>query len=77
MSWSVVHDGSALRVEISAPVGDGWESLLDEVQASLSPHPKAAYVPSRIQGAANRDVEMLKVLWQSLADLGIPILAPR
>ena len=77
MPWEINRDASALHVRIEPPMTGEWEALMDEVQSSLKPLPKAKYLPARLSGASQADADMLKILWQSLTDLGIPILSPR
>ena len=77
MPWEIEHDASALHVRIEVPMNGEWEALMDEVQSSLKPLPKAIYLPARLSDASRTDADMLKILWQSLTDLGIPILSPR
>jgi len=76
MPWSVERVGSALHVEISPPMVSEWEPLMDEIQANLNPTPLAIHLPSRIPEATKTDQDMLKVMWQSLGALGIPLLPP-
>ncbi len=76
MPWSVERVGSALHIEISPPMLAEWEQLMDEIQANLTPAPLAIHLPSRIADATKTDQDMLKVMWQSLGSLGIPLLPP-
>ncbi len=76
MPWKIQREASAVRVQIEAPMGGEWERLMDEIQATLQPVPLAVYLPSKVQGGTKTDADMLKILWQSLVDLGIPILNP-
>jgi hypothetical protein len=77
MSWGTERDGSALRVQIQPPMAGEWEALMDDVEKQLDPLPKAIYLPARLPGGTQSDADMLKILWQSLTDLGVPILTPR
>jgi hypothetical protein len=77
MPWGIEREGSALRVNILAPMAGEWEPLMDELQASLDPRPKAVYMPSQVTGGTQVDADMLKIVWRSVSDLGIPILNPR
>jgi hypothetical protein len=53
-----------------------WEPLMDEIQQTLDPKPLAIHLPSRMGEASKVDRDMLKLLWQSLASFGIPLLPP-
>ena len=75
MPWSVERTGSTLRIEISTPV-DGWEELMDEIQANLKPVPKAIVLPSEVLGATATDKDLLKMQWAALRSEGIPLLPP-
>ena len=77
MPWEIQREASAVRVQIEAPMGGEWERLMDEIQASLKPVPKAVYLPSRLPSGTKTDADMLKILWRSLTDLGLPILNPQ
>jgi hypothetical protein len=77
MPWEIERDASALHVRIEAPMTGEWEAVMDEIQSSLKPLPKAIYLPARLSDASRTDADMLKILWQGLTDLGIPILSPR
>ena len=50
---------------------------MDELQLNLEPMPKAVYLPARLPGGSRTDADMLKIIWQSLSDLGVPIFTPR
>jgi hypothetical protein len=77
MPWSVEREGSALRVELSAPMVGEWEPLMDEIQAQIgAPRPLAIHLPSRIAGATKTDQDMLKMLWDALGSVGVPLLPP-
>jgi hypothetical protein len=76
MPWSVERVGSALHVQISVPMAGEWEALMDEIQASLDPRPLAIHIPSKMAAATNTDRDMLKMLWDALGSLGIPLLPP-
>jgi hypothetical protein len=76
MPWSIERTGSALHVTISVPMDGEREPLMDEVQANLAPKPLAIHLPSKIEGATKTDGDMLKVLWDALGSLGIPLLPP-
>jgi hypothetical protein len=76
MPWTVERHGSALHIEISVPMNGEWEPLMDEVQVSLAPKPLAIHLPSKIEGATKNDRDMLKVLWDALRALEIPLLPP-
>ncbi len=77
MPWGIDREGQALRVHILAPMEGEWERLMDELQDNLTPLRKAVYMPSQVTGGTATDADMLKIVWQSLVDLGIPILTPR
>jgi hypothetical protein len=77
MPWEIQREGSALRIKIDAPMGAQWEALMYEVHSNLKPIPKAVYLPARLPDGTRTDADMLKILWQSLNDLGVPILSPR
>ena len=77
MPWEIEREASVVRVQIEAPMGGEWERLMDEIQANLKPVPKAVYLPARLPDGTRTDADMLKILWQSLTDLGVPILSPR
>jgi hypothetical protein len=64
-------------VNILAPMEGEWEALMDELEANLDPPPKAIYMPTQVTGGTKTDQDMLKIVWQSLNDVGIPILTPR
>jgi hypothetical protein len=64
-------------IQIEAPMGGEWERLMDEIQPNLKPVPLAVYLPSKVQDGTKTDADMLKILWRSLTDLGIPILNPK
>jgi hypothetical protein len=54
-----------------------WERLMDEIQANIgAPPPVAIHLPSRIDGATKTDSDILKMLWDALGSLGIPLLPP-
>ena len=76
MPWGIQREASAVRVQIEAPMGGEWERLMDEIQANLKPMPLAVYLPSKLPNGTKTDADMLKILWRSLTDLGIPILNP-
>lgn len=76
MPWSVERIGSTLNVQISIPMNGEWERLMDEIQSSLDPRPLAIHVPSKVEGAAPVDADMLKMLWSALRSLDIPLLPP-
>jgi len=76
MTWSVERVGSALHISIAMPMNGTWEALLDEIQANLRPKPLAIHIPSKVPGATKEDEEMLRVVWDSLAAAGIPLLPP-
>jgi hypothetical protein len=77
MPWEIQREASALHVRIELPMTGQWEAVMDEVQSSLKQTPKAVYLPARLSGASRTDADMLKILWQRVTDLGIPILSPR
>jgi hypothetical protein len=76
MTWSVARVGSALHVSISMPMTGEWDALLEEIQTNLMPKPLGIHIPSKVQGATTNDEEMLRVVWDSLAAAGIPLLPP-
>lgn len=76
MSWQVERDGSALHVRLAPPLSGEWEVVMDAVQANLDPLPLAIYLPSRIAGGSDTDADMLKMLWNALGSIGIPLLPP-
>jgi hypothetical protein len=76
MTWSVARVGSALHVSIAVPMTGEWEALLEDIQANLDPKPLAIHIPSKVEGATTNDEEMLRVVWDSLAAAGIPLLPP-
>jgi hypothetical protein len=77
MTWSVARVGSALHVSIAVPMTGEWDALLEAIQANLTqPKPLAIHIPSRVEGATAKDEEMLRVVWDSLAAAGIPLLPP-
>jgi len=76
MPWSVERIGSALHVRISPPMAGGWEALMDEIQSDLDPRPLAIHIPSKMPDATKTDSDMLKMLWDALGSLGIPLLPP-
>ncbi len=76
MPWVIQREGLTLRVQIDPPMVDDWDDLMDEIRVRLVPKPLAVYLPSRIEGASQTDADMLKVLWRTLADIGIPVLPP-
>ncbi|HJX08777.1 MAG TPA: hypothetical protein VJ736_11985 [Actinomycetota bacterium] len=76
MTWSVERVGSALHVSIAMPMQGTWDGLLEEIQANLKPKPLAIHIPSKVPGASKEDEEMLRVVWDSLAAVGIPLLPP-
>jgi hypothetical protein len=75
--WGIQHDGSTLRVQIQAPMDGNGKRLMDELQVSRKPMPKAVYLPARLPEGSRTDADMLKIIWQSLSDLGVPIFTPR
>ena len=76
MTWSVARVGSALHVSIAVPMTGEWDALLEEIQANLTPRPLAIHIPSKVEGATTNDEEMLRVVWDSLAAAGVPLLPP-
>jgi hypothetical protein len=76
MTWSVERIGSALHVSIAMPMRGEWDGLLQDIQANLKPKPLAIHIPSKVAGATAEDEEMLRVVWDSLAAAGIPLLPP-
>ena len=76
MPWSVERVGSALHVDITMPMGGGWETLMDEIEANLRPGLLAIHIPSKMAGATKTDTDMLKMLWDALGSHGIPLLPP-
>jgi hypothetical protein len=74
MPWSVKRDQSVLRIEVRDPMDGEWQALLDAVDARFDPTPIAVYLPARIPSASETDAEMLKVLWQTIASRGVPIM---
>ena len=73
MPWAIERNGFSLEIRISVPMEGEWVRLMDELQANLSPVPKYARIPSRLEGGTPNDVEMLRRTWRSLQDLGIVI----
>jgi hypothetical protein len=73
MPWAIERNGVSLEIRISVPMEGEWVRLMDELQANLSPVPKFAHIPSRLEGGTPTDVEMLRRTWRSLQDLGIVI----
>jgi hypothetical protein len=76
MPWSVQRIGSALHVQVSDPMTGEWEPLMDEIHANLDPRPLAIHIPSKMSDATKTDGDMLKMLWDALGSLGIPLLPP-
>jgi hypothetical protein len=76
MPWSVERIGSALHVHMSPPMTGEWEALMDEIQSDLDPRPLAIHIPSKMPNATKTDSDMLKMLWDALGSLGIPLLPP-
>jgi hypothetical protein len=76
MPWSVERVGSALHVRLKMPMTGEWEAVMDAVQAELERRPLAIYIPSKMPGATRTDSDMLKVLWDALGSLGVPLLPP-
>jgi hypothetical protein len=76
MTWSLARVGSALHVSIAVPMTGEWEALLEEIQTNLTPRPLAIHIPSKVEGATTNDEEMLRVVWDSLAAAGVPLLPP-
>jgi len=76
MTWSVERVGSALHVSIVVPMDGEWDALSADIAANLKPKPLAIHIPSKIQGATADDEERLRVVWDSLASAGIPLLPP-
>jgi hypothetical protein len=74
MPWSVARVDSALHVEISTPMIDGWEPLMDEIQAQMDPKPSAIHLPSRLETASRADTDLLALLWVTLGSVGVPLL---
>jgi hypothetical protein len=74
MPWSVERRESALHVTVSPPMVGEWEALMDAIEASLTPRPLAIHLPSKIPGATRTDAGLLKMLWQALGSLDIPLL---
>jgi hypothetical protein len=77
MPWTLERERQTLHIHIAAPMRGEWESLMDAVHASLDPRPLAIYLPARIPSSSKVDADMLRVLWQALGDLGIPLLPPK
>jgi hypothetical protein len=77
MPWGIEQEDAAIRVHIVAPMDGQWASLAEAIDEWVRDRPKAVYLPADIRGGTARDAEQLKVVWSTLADLGIPILAPR
>jgi hypothetical protein len=77
MPWGIDREGSALRVHILAPMEGEWQALMDNLGAHMTPTPLAVYMPSHVTGGTSADADQLTMIWQSLTDLGIPILPPR
>lgn len=73
MPWAIERNGVSLEIRISVPMEGEWVRLMDELQANLSPVPKFAHIPSRLDGGTPTDIEMLRRTWRSLQDLGIVI----
>lgn len=76
MAWSVTRVGSALHVAITVPMTGEWDALLEEIRANLTPRLLAIHIPSKVEGATTNDEEMLRVVWDSLAAAGVPLLPP-
>ena len=53
-----------------------WEALMDEIQSDLEPRPLAIHIPSKMPDSTKIDGDMLKMLWDALGSLGIPLLPP-
>ena len=53
---------------------DEWEALIVALKAELDQAPLAVYVPARVPSASERDAEMLKLVWQTIGERGVPIL---
>jgi hypothetical protein len=73
VTWSITRDGSTMHLDIQMPVAD-WGELLDSVQAALEPRPNAVVLPSSIEGATATDAQMLRVLWDALASVAVPLV---
>lgn len=77
MPWSVERRESALHIQITGPMVEQWEGLMDAVQENLGrPKPLAIHLPSRIEGGTEADAVRLSVLWETLGSFGIPLLPP-
>ena len=75
MPWSVERTRSAVNVHITMPMAGEWEPLMDEIHDSIGkPKPLAIHLPSKVPGATKTDADMLKLLWDALGSLGIPLL---
>jgi hypothetical protein len=72
MPWSVHRSDPTVRVDISLPVED-WDALLDEIQASLQPMPKAIFLPATLANATPLDLDLLNKLWSTLRSQGMPL----
>jgi hypothetical protein len=77
MPWRIERDGSAVRVDISAPMEGEWKPLMEALYDQPHDKPKAVYMASQVTGGTATDARELKIVWASLAYLSIPILAPR
>ena len=51
-----------------------WEPLIQALKTELNRSPVAVYLPARIPSASDTDAEMLKIVWKTVADRGIPIM---
>jgi hypothetical protein len=76
MPCMIEHDGSSIHVRLTPPLGDEWEAIFDEIQAELAPpRPDVIYLPSTLDGGTSSDAEMLRLLGEALAAVGVELLA--
>ena len=75
--WGIEQEGVGAPHQHPRAHGRGMGAAHGRAPTDLDPRPKAIYVPSQVTGGTQTDADMLKIVWQSVVDLGIPILNPR
>jgi len=72
MPWEVEQTPDTVLVRVTTPMND-WDGLMRHLPSKLTPLPKVVLLPASIPGGTELDARMLKKLWTSLMDAGVPI----
>ena len=74
MPWSLAREGGTLHIHLETPMTSAeWNGLLKAVRAGLADPPKAATLPTEVEGFGPADADLLASLWESLTSAGVTI----